>query len=154
MEKSIKDLSESLEDFIQYKEEAKINKEDYEIVERRYILDNLRYWLLANKAKEECNLDVVSILYFYSGTNCLTCPNQGTILSYFKKLFGDNLLVFPIDMDYEDKEPMLEILRSQHKLIEYPTLIIDGRKYEGIMGNEELKKIICESFEYEEEICP
>ena len=83
MEESIMDLSKSLDTFIKYKEETKINKERYGQIGRNYILDNLKYWLFAKKTKEECDLDVVNILYFYSENNCPTCPNQGVILTYF-----------------------------------------------------------------------
>ena len=153
IEESMKDLSKSLQTFVTYKEETKINKKEYELVGRRYILDNLRYWLFAKKTKEECDLDVVNILYFYSENNCPMCPNQGIILTYFKNVFGDKLLIFPIDVDYELNEPTVTILKSQYKVTTYPTLIIEGKKYEGIVNNKELKKIICDSFKHEEEIC-
>lgn len=153
MEKSIGDLSQSLQTFIKYKEETKLNKKAYELVGRKYTLDNLKYWLLAKKTKEECDLDVVNILYFYSENNCPICPNQGIILTYFKKIFGDKLLVFPIDADYETNEPVITILKNQYKIITYPTLIVEDKKYEGIINNKALKKIICDSFKHETEIC-
>ncbi|MBW2976310.1 DsbA family protein [Candidatus Woesearchaeota archaeon] len=154
MEKSIGDLSDSLQTFINYKDETRVNKEEYEIVGRKYILDNLKYWLLAKRTKEECDLDVVNILYFYSESNCPICPNQGVILTYFKKIFGDKLLIFPIDVDYETNEPIITILKKQYKITAYPTIIIGDKKYEGVISNNELKKIICASFKYETEICP
>ncbi|MBW2974637.1 hypothetical protein KY366_02870 [Candidatus Woesearchaeota archaeon] len=153
MEKSVRDLSESLQTFIKYKENTKINKKEYELAGRRYILDNLKYWLLAKKTKEECDLDVVNIVYLYSEKNCPICPDQGIILTYFKKTFGDKLLVFPIDCDYGTTEPVINILKNQYKITEYPTLIIEGKKYTGIVNNKELKKIICDSFKDEEDIC-
>ena len=153
MEKSISDLSDSLQQFITYKEQTKINNDEYELVGRRYILDNLRYWLFSKKTKEECDLDVVNILYFYSENNCPICPNQGTVLTYFKKIFGDKLLIFPIDVDYETTEPLISILKNQYHITDYPTLIIEDKKYEGIIPNAELKEIICSAFEHEEEIC-
>ena len=153
MEKSIGDLSDSLQTFMNYKEQTKINKKEYELVGRVYILDNLKYWLFAKKTKEECDLDVVNVLYFYSEANCPICPRQGIILTYFKKVFGDKLLVFPIDVDYEEQEPTITILKNQYRITRYPTLIIEDEKYEGVISNEELKKIICASFKHEEEIC-
>ena len=153
MEKAIRDLSESLQTTIKYKKETKINKKEYELVGRRYILDNLRYWLFAKKTKEECDLDVVNILYFYSEKNCQTCPDQGVILTYFKNKFGDKLLIFPIDVDYEENEPVITILEKQYKITKTPTLVIEDKKYEGIINEEELKKIICTSFKHEDEIC-
>jgi len=153
MQKSIKDISESLEKFNTYNDKTKINYEEYNLISRRYIIDNIRYWLFSKKMKEECDMDVVNIIYFYSEKNCADCTNQGVILTYFKKLFGDQLLVFPINVDYEENEQMISILKSQYDVLNYPTLIIEDRKYEGIARSEELKKIICESFKHENEIC-
>jgi hypothetical protein len=153
MERSIHDLSESLQTFIKYKENSKINQKEYELVGRRYILDNLKYWLLAKKTKEECDLDVVNILYFYSEKNCQKCPDQGVILTYFKKIYENKLLVFPIDVDYEINEPIITILKKQYEINKYPTLIIENNKYGGIQNNEKLKKIICNSFKNEDETC-
>jgi len=153
LQSSITDLSESLQTFISYKEDTKINLEEYEQVGRKYILDNLRYWLLAKRAKKECDLDVVNVLYFHSEHNCPICPNQGVILTYFKKTLGDKLLIFPIDVDYEENEPTITMLKNQYRIETYPTLIIGDNKYEGIVSNEDLKKIICEEFKHEEEYC-
>jgi len=153
MEKSIRDLSESLQTFTKYKEQTKINQKDYEIVGRRYILDNLKYWLLAKKTKEECNLDIVNIVYFYSEKTCQICPNQGIILTYFKKVLGDKLLIFPIDVDYETSEPSITIIKKQYGIDSYPALLIEDRKYEGVIDQESLKEIICSSFKDEESIC-
>lgn len=153
LEKSISDLSESLETFTSYKEQTKVNKQQYELIGRRYLLDNLKYWLFARKTKDRCDLDVVTILYFYSQKYCQECPNQGVILTYFKRLFGDKLLIFPIDVDYEESESTITILKKQYGVTSYPTVIIEDSKYEGVINNRELKKIICASFKYEEEIC-
>jgi len=153
IEKSTKDLSQSLQDFITFKENSKLNKKQYELIGRRYILDNLKYWLLAKKAKEECNLDVVNVLYFYSTNHCQICPNQGVVLTYFKKQFGDSLLIFPIDVDYEEKEPIISILLDQYDVREHPTLIIEDKKHTGLVSNVEFKDLICNSFKDEKDIC-
>lgn len=153
LEKSISDLSESLETFANYKDQTKINKQEYELVGRRYLLDNLKYWLFARKTKESCDLDVVTILYFYSQKYCQQCPNQGVILTYFKRLLGDKLLIFPIDVDYEENEPTITILKKQYGVTAYPTLIIGDTKYKGVINNQKLKEIICASFKHEEQIC-
>ena len=73
--------------------------------------------------------------------------------TYFKNKFGDKLLIFPIDVDYEENEPVITILEKQYKITKTPTLVIEDKKYEGIINEEELKKIICTSFKHEDEIC-
>ena len=111
---------------------------------RRYLLDNLRYWLLARETKQKCDLNTVPIVYFYS-TKCPSCPNQGTVLTYFKKLFGEEVLVFPINLDFRSQEPMVEIVMLQFDVTKQPTLIIDNKKYEGVVQKEQMHEIICNS---------
>ena len=150
LKESIQDLSDSLSEVISYEEENNVEKGRQRKVMRRYILDNLRYWLLAQESKSKCDLDIVPIIYFYA-TDCPSCPNQGTILTYFKQLFGEQVLVFPINLDFRFEEPMVEIVMTQFNISKYPTLIIDNKKYEGVVKSEQLQSIICDSLEESEQ---
>lgn len=142
LRKTISDLSGSLDKFQSFKSDTKINSDDYQIVGRRYLIDNLNYWLFARKSKQACGLDVLSILYFYND-KCDICPDQGVILTYFKNVFGDKLLVFPIDAELASDEPMVTILLSRFNVTTYPTLIIDDKKYSGVVGPAVLRELIC-----------
>ncbi|MEK6938931.1 MAG: conjugal transfer protein TraF [Nanoarchaeota archaeon] len=141
---TIEDLSNSLSEVIASGEETQNDDVRSNIITRRYLLDNLRYWLLAKESKDRCNLDIVPILYFYSA-ECPSCPNQGTILTHFKNLFGEQLLVFPINLDFRSQETMVEIVMNQFNITKYPTVVIDNKKYEGVVTQEQLQKIICQS---------
>ncbi len=149
---TIKDLSDSLSEVIAYEEqdEKKLSEKRKQIIMRRYLLDNLRYWLLAKESKDKCDLDIVPILYFYS-SECPSCPNQGTILSYYKQLFGEKLLVFPINLDFREQEPLVDIIMSQFNIVKQPTLVIDSVKYEGVLNKEQLLKLICSSVKESEQ---
>src|SRR3989344_5438870 len=92
LKKTIKDLSESLEEVISFQEEDKISSKRELLVQRRYVIDNLRYWILAQESKQRCNLDIVPIIYFYS-RECASCPDQGSILTFFKNVFGEKVLI-------------------------------------------------------------
>ena len=141
---SVEDLSDSLSEVIAFEEDANVPDTRQKVVMRRYILDNVRYWLVARENKVKCDIDVVPILYFYS-TDCPSCPNQGTILTYFKKLFGEQVLVFPINLDFRSEEPMVEIMMSQYEVSKFPTVVIDNKKYEGVVRKEQMQQIICDS---------
>ncbi len=141
---AIKDLSKSLEDVIASEEKKEISTSRQRFVQRRYVIDNLRYWLLANEGRQRCHLDFVPIIYFYA-QNCPSCPNQGTILSYFKNVFGEKVLVFPINIDLREEEPMVEIVLSQFNVSKQPTIIVDNKKYEGVVKKDRLQTIICAS---------
>jgi hypothetical protein len=143
---TIQDLSTSLSEVVAFEENNGNNEYTLrqKVILRRYTLDNLRYWLLAKESKQKCNLDVVPILYFYT-PDCPSCPNQGTILTYFKDLFGEKVLVFPINLELRTEEPLVEVMMSQFNIDEYPTLIVDNVKYEGVVKKEQLQEIICNS---------
>ncbi len=144
LRETVEDLSDSLSEVIAFEEEQEFSDKRQEIVMRRYILDNLRYWILAKESKQKCDLDIVPILYFYS-TECPSCPNQGTILTYFKKLFGEQVLVFPINLDFRFEEPMIEIMVKQFDVSKQPTIIVDNKRYEGVVIRDQLQEIICDS---------
>ncbi len=142
LQAAVEDLSYSLSRVVDYEKDSSITEEDYKLVARVYTLDNLRYWLLAEKAKESCDLDIVSVLYFYSD-DCPSCPNQGTVLTYFKKLLGEEFLVFPIDLNLRDEEPMVDIMLSLFEVEKNPTLIIGDGKYEGVVKKTQMEEVIC-----------
>ena len=146
LQKSIIDLGASLDKIQSYKKESQINQKDYEIIERSYLIDNLKYWLLASKTKKECGEDYVTILYFYSEKNCPSCPDQGVILTYYKKLYEEKLLVFPIDLDMENQETSLVILRNLYNITKLPSIAVEDKKYEGVVGKGDLGEIICSNF--------
>ena len=153
LEDAIADLGYSLERFLEYEKQSKIKRDEFTVIKRRYLLDNLKYWLFSREAKQMCNLDVVTILYFYSESECDDCPNQGVILTYFKKKFGDKLLIFPIDVDLEEDEKIITLLRKNYEAFSYPTIVIEDTKYSGVQSKEVLSKIICDGFKNPQPEC-
>lgn len=146
LDDSVRQLSRSLDEYQAYRKDTTINVGDYLIIGRRYLIDNLRYWFLAQKSKDKCAIDLVNILYFYSAKHCPECPDQGTILTYFKKLYGEKVLVFPIDVDLESSESLITILKVRYNITTYPSLVVSDEKYEGMLSKDELGEIICDSF--------
>lgn len=153
LEKTISQLGESLDQFLEYEKSSNLNTGDYDIIKRKYLLDNFRYWLLAKRAKALCNLDKVTILYFHSIKDCDICPEQGVILTYYKKIFGERLLVFPINIDLEKEESMITILKSRYNITTYPSIIVEDDLYEGVVEKNKLKKLICNSFKDKQPEC-
>ena len=139
-------LSETLEDLEKFEKNTKLNKKEYKALLRKFTIDNLKYWLFAEKSKKQCNMDAVTLLYFFSRENCPICPNQGMILSYFKTLLGEDLLVFPIDVDLKHTEPLIGLLESIHDIQLYPTIVIEDTPYSRVVEKEELGKLICNSY--------
>jgi len=151
-ERSVKSLIETSERLENYQKNANINKEEFTILKREYILAQLNYWLLAQKTKEICNRDLVTILYFYSvDKECPNCEEQAFVLTYLKNEFKDKLLIFALDSTYTD-EPMIEMLKDQYGISRYPSLIIEGNVFEGFVSKDRIIEAICplysEDFDY------
>ena len=144
LEDSISQLAGSLEEVERFQKDSTINKKEFQIIQRKYLIDNLRYWLFSKQLQEICEEDTINVLYFFSINDCTICPNQGTILSYFKTKLQDKLLVFPINVDLEKQEQFIKILRLQYNVTQLPTLIINGQKHEGVISRNELAQIICD----------
>ena len=144
LQETITDLSDSLSEVVTYEEENKGTESQKIAVQRRYLIDNLRYWLLAKESKQKCQMDVLPVLYFYQ-KNCANCPQQGTILTYFKNSLEDKLLVFPINLDLADSEPMAKIMKSQFNVTQFPTIVVNDQKYEGMVDKQKMQEIICSS---------
>lgn len=151
-DKSVTDLGESLEKIQSYRKQSQINDIDYMLIERAYIIDNLKYWLLARQYKQECGGEYVIVLYFFSEKNCPICPDQGVILTHYKKIYEEKLLVFPINIDLENQESSVNILSKRYNVTELPSIVVGNKKYSGVMGMDSLAEIVCENFE-DKSIC-
>ncbi len=145
-DKSVTDLGESLDRIQSYRKQSQINDEDYVLIERAYIIDNLKYWLLARQYKQECGGEYAIVLYFFSEKNCPICPDQGVILTHYKKIYEEKLLVFPINTDLETQESSVKILQNRYNITELPSIVVGNKKYSGVVDMESLSEIICSNF--------
>jgi hypothetical protein len=144
LEDSIAELSTSLGDVERYQKDSQINKNEFDLIQRKYLIDNLRYWLFSKRIQEICGEDTINVLYFFSINDCTICPNQGTILSYFKNKLDDKLLVFPVNIDLEEREQFIKILKIQYNITQLPTIIVNGDKHEGVVSRNNLAQILCD----------
>lgn len=152
---SVKNLGISLGKLLEWEKDATISKQELSLLKRKYMLDNIRYWLFATKNKQVCNADFIPILYFFSDEKCSICPNQGVILSYYKEIFQDRILIFPINTDLSSEEPMIQLLMSKFNVTDptIPILIVEKERYEGVQSTESLKENICKAFSSEQQEC-
>lgn len=145
-EKYASNLASSQERLEKYQQDANIDQQEFLALKQEYTQSELSFWLLAKQTKQTCSRDVASILYFYSNNeNCGQCSNQAFILSYLKQVFKDKLLVFSIDASL-DIEPMVSILKNTYNITNYPTLIIENKKFEGLTSKEDIVKEICKQY--------
>ena len=126
---------------------------DFILLKRKYTLSEIRYWLLTQEAEKICRNNFVSILYFYSNENCDDCISQGAILTFIKEKFEEKVLIFALDTDFKQKEPLIGVLEQAFGIEKTPTLIVGGEKYEGLTSKEAILKKICPLYQDKPEAC-
>ena len=146
----LEDTRKQLEEFIK---SSQFNQESYNQLKRRYIISQVRYYLLAKSTQEICERDIVTLFYFFSeDSNCSDCTNQGTVLTYLKRLFKDKLLVFSFDGTFEE-EPFIPILKKVYNVTEFPTVIVENQELHGLQNRDTLLEEICAHFKGEYPEC-
>ena len=104
----------------------------------------ISYWLLANKLRESCRINTSTIIYFFS-EDCARCDDQGFVLTYLKNKLKNRLLVFALDGEFE--EPSVQTLKKYYNINSYPSLVIDGKLYEGFIPESGVREIVCKNID-------
>ena len=115
-------------------------KESYDHLLRRYYTYELRFWMLVKEYKIKCNKKIVDILYFF-GPNDIDSTKQGYVLTAIRKKYQPNFMVFSFNADF-NKEPSLFLVKKTYNITVTPTLIINGKKYEGFKDMHQLEAIV------------
>ena len=150
LESNLRTLGPSLKKIEGYEASGDITNPDYILLKRKYTIANLRYWLLAERSKQLCGTDEVSILYFYE-RGCEKCGDQGYVLDQLKQRLGDNVLVFSVDASIE--EPVIDILRAQYRIYGFPSLVIEGQTHSSYMSMPQILTEICPKYKGEHDTC-
>ncbi|TKJ17362.1 hypothetical protein CEE44_02400 [Candidatus Woesearchaeota archaeon B3_Woes] len=128
------------------------SKKSYTELKRGYLLAQIRYWLLNQKIKENCQAEHVSVLYFYSNEECVECGAQSTVLSYLKEKLKDRLLVFSLDADFRN-EPMVGVLKQTYNITKIPSVVIEDSVFDKLIGKDDLIQEICKNYKEKPELC-
>ena len=76
------------------------------------------------------------------------------ILTYFKKKYGEKLLVFPINVDLVENEAVINVLQKSYNISAYPSVVVGDKVYSGVVASqEELSEDICEGLNITEGEC-
>lgn len=136
-----------------YKEDATLTQGESSFLVRQYFLAEVRYWLLAQKAKAICNHDVVTVLSFYSDQEeCTDCDQQSFVLTYMKQVLGERLLIFSFNVKTVD-EPIIGILKTAYNITGYPSVVINQKSYAGFHEVDELLPEVCAEYQEVPEKC-
>ncbi len=124
----------------EYESSNKVTYNDYQNIKKQYTLSLIKNWIVIENIKKHCNSNYTIVLYFYSNRDCNRCENQGYILSYFKALLGNDLMVFAIDGDIDLN--VVKMLKYNYNITTYPSLVINGEVYSGFMNKDNLTSIL------------
>ena len=113
-------------------------------LKKYYSLLQIRHWLLSEKISQQCDLDLTSILYFYSNREvCPSCEKKGYVLSFLRKKYP---LLRVYSFDYNLDLPALATLKSLYpKKGPLPMLVIDGTDFYGFRNVNEMEEILPET---------
>jgi len=100
----------------------------------------IKHWLLVKKMKEQCDSNITTVLYFYdTKKNCAKCEQQGFILTYLRKKFPDvYVYAFYINLD----NPAVKTIKTMYSITTTPSVVIDGKKFEGFQSRNQLLEYI------------
>lgn len=117
--------------------ERRLGKQDPDVLVQKevYQLVELETLLLLQRIKEECDLDVNIIMFFYTnlegdekGSNTVS-EAQGAILDNIYSNHGEKVAVFAFDANTDN--PALNTLREIYGVDEVPTLVVNGKVHPG-----------------------
>jgi len=119
-------------------------------LKKYYSLLQIKDFLLMQKARERCDLNIESVIYFYGREDCDDCRKQGYVLTDVRNDYPE-LRVY--SFDYFLDVSAIDALKSIYKIDEknLPALIINGKTYNGFKNREDIESIMPELVKIREE---
>lgn len=140
MEEQLRDMASK----ISYME-SQYGKEDERVVrlKKPYLLLCLKYFFLLEERREKCDENYTMIMFFYSNKpgKVEESEKQGYVLEYIRKKYGSERIK-AIGLDIDLGLGSIEMLRRIYKIEEVPSLVINGKLYEGFQEVEKLIDIL------------
>ncbi len=106
-------------------------------LKREFQLMQARDFLLTQKMNEKCKEQTNTVLFFYTNTDCSECTKQGRVGPELKNAKQD-VMIYAFDADLDS--PVVEALRIKYGVSKYPTLVINGKKFEGFQSQADILK--------------
>jgi hypothetical protein len=138
---TLSDELNTLGDKLSYAEQQQgIDSEDVVTLKKYYSLLEIKDALLMKKVYEKCAVRPISILYFYSNTDCPDCKNQGYVLTAIRQ---DHPEVRVYTFDYNLSLSALKTLLSVYKIkTPLPAIVINDKVYSGFQSIDAITKVI------------
>ena len=127
-EQNLKDLYNVRTQVVQHQQSSKIENPRFENLKEQYLLITLENYLRRQSLERNCNDTKIEILYFHSDS-CDKCQGQGKMLTKYRTIYDDEILVYPLDTDY-DLEP-INFLERYYEIEEYPSIVVEDKVMQG-----------------------
>ncbi|MFH0884916.1 MAG: hypothetical protein V1861_04360 [Candidatus Micrarchaeota archaeon] len=112
-------------------------------LKKKYFIVEAESYLLSQKVRTLCGDDSVLLINFYSNAGCERCREQGVeILKARDALTSDGIDVKLFSFDGEIGSPVAEAFAMQYNVTSYPSIIINGRTYDGFRSSDDLQAYI------------
>jgi hypothetical protein len=113
--------------------------DDEEVInlKKYYSLLEIKDYLIMKKVGERCGAKPLTILYFYSNTNCEDCAKQGYVLTKLQEYHPDlRIYTFDYNLDLNAMKALIAV----HKVAPpFPVMVVDGITLNGFMDLEALE---------------
>ncbi len=142
----IQSQNKQLFSLLQLLDAAKKNSLDnqYTLMRKRFQSANAQLYFYLLQYQENCpDVEALQqpILYFFSDIEtCANCATQASILDELGKTCSKTIQIFAFP--YEGGIEPLDLLVKDFNITRVPTLVINGKKYEGIQAPSTLNKLL------------
>jgi len=140
VESSVPEIQNLRQEVATYESSSKVENTDYELVKKRYMNLVIQNLIEVRQMEEKCGEDRVNVVHMYTKNDCGRCDDQGTVLTYYRRNYDEQVLVHPLDTDLKMKS--IEFMEDFYNIEQYPALIIEGEVYEGFQDREKLGEIL------------
>lgn len=141
---ALKDLRNSLDRYTTYTESSFFDMDGQNLLYRQYLMANIKYWMFAEKYKEQCGWNTSIIIYFFDGDCGDNCTAMSTRLDYLKRKYEDELLVFPVNLNLAKNDPIAKTMVYLYNVTTFPTIMTNGEIYHEL-SIDELEDLVCQS---------
>jgi len=121
------------------------NTNEYNNLVENLINMRVKYWLLGEAIRKNCNPNLTTVLYFYTtNTKCINCDVVGMELADISSKC--NVVIAPIPIDSKDELANLFVKNYNVSKSEVPVLVINQKtKITGLVPESNLTKLLCNS---------
>jgi len=108
-----------------------------QLLAEQYIALEVKHFLLIKDINQECGNRYSTVLYFFAPNRieCSECTAQGALLTEVKEEIPE-LMIYSFNWNVDS--PVVDRLLLDYDVDTIPTLVINGKKFESILGTQEI----------------